>query len=292
MKNQKKKQSPIAKKVTKPGRISKPVALPSPLPKKPESSRPKCPPVVPLSPEEKAAKAKASKEARMYFNAGTQEAIVAFQIADKAGNLKERDRLYVKGILPAFQKLVENLINIHKFTSLFDTYDDLKNDCITFLYETLHKFDSSRGTNAFSYFNVVSKNYLIIRTKQKTQRVRRSVSLDDPDALSVNEQRILEDHNMIPGQDVLLENESSARIVMDMLYEIRSKVKTENELACANSILTIFENIDDIDLLTKSALLLYMRELSCLTPKQLTTAIQSIKRQYRCLKLDPKFKLF
>src|SRR5579885_16262 len=242
-----------------------------------------------LTPEEKAAAAKAAKQARMYFNQNTQAAIVAYQ---KAESKKERDQLYVKGIMPAFEKLVENLINSHKSTSLHDTYDDLKNDCVNFLFETIHKFDGNRGTNAFSYFNVVAKNWLIIRTKQKSQRIRRSVSLDDPEALSVNEQRIVEDHATIPGQDVLLEKESSAKAVVSMLYEIRSKVKTENELACINSIITIFENIDDIDLLNKSAILLYMRELSGLSPKQLTTTMQSIKKHYRRMKIDPKFRLF
>ena len=246
--------------------------------------------LVVLTPEEKAAAAKAAKQARMYFNQNTQAAIVAYQKAKD--NKKERDQLYVKGIMPAFNKLVENLINIHKFTSLHDTYDDLKNDCVNFLFETIGKFDGNRGTNAFSYFNVVAKNWLIIRTKQKSQRIRRSVSLDDPEALSANESRIVEDHCTIPSQEVLLENEYSAKAVVGMLYEIRSKVKTENELACINSIITIFENIDDIDLLNKSAILLYMRELSGLSPKQLTTTMQSIKKHYRRMKIDPKFKLF
>lgn len=226
----------------------------------------------------------------MYFNKNTQAAIVAYQVAKD--DKKERDRLYVTGILPAFEKLVENLINIHKFTSLHDTYDDLKNDCINFLFETIGKFDGNRGTNAFSYFNVVAKNWLIIKTKQKSQRIKRSVSLDDPDALSINEHRIIEDHCTIPSQDVILENESSAQAVVSMLYEIQGKVKTENELACINSIITIFENIDDIDLLNKSAILLYMRELSGLSPKQLTTTMQAVKKHYKKLKIDPKFKLF
>lgn len=243
-------------------------------------------PEKPLTPEEKAK----AKQARMYFNQNTQAAICAYQ---KAGDdRKLREQLYVKEILPAFSKLTENLINIHKFTSLYDTYDDLKNDCVNFLFETIGKFDGNRGTNAFSYFNVVAKNWLIIRTKQKSQRMRRSVSLDDPEAMSANESRIVEEHCTIPGQDVVLEIESAARGVIEMLYEIRSKVKTENELACINSIITIFENIDDIDLLNKSAILLYMRELSGLSPKQLTTTMQAIKKHYRRMKIDPKFKFW
>lgn len=238
-----------------------------------------------LTPEEKA-KAKA---ARMYFNANTQAAICAYQVAKE--DRKERERLYVKEIMPAFQKLVENLINIHKFTSLYDTYDDLKNDCVNFLFETIGKFDGNRGTNAFSYFNVVAKNWLIIRTKQKSQRIKRSVSLDDPDSLSANEHRIIEDHCTIPGQDQALEDASTAINIIEMLYEIRSKAKSENELACINSIITIFENIDDIDLLNKSAIRLYMHELSGLSPKQLTTTMQQIKKHYRRMKIDPNFKL-
>jgi hypothetical protein len=227
---------------------------------------------------------------KLYFHSGTQAAIVAYQQA--VNDRKERERLYVKEIMPAFEKLVENLINIHKFSALHDTYDDLKNDCVNFLFETIGKFDPSRGSNAFSYFNVVAKNWLIIRTKQKSQRIKRSVSLDDPEALSVNEHRIIEDHCTVQSQETLLENRTTAANVVELLYDIRGKVKSENELACINSIITIFENIDEVDLLNKSAILLYMRELSGLSPKQLTTTMQAIKRHYKRLKIDSKFKLF
>lgn len=227
---------------------------------------------------------------KLYFHSGTQDAIVAYQKAKE--DRKERERLYVTDILPAFSKLVENLINIHKFTSLHDTFDDLKNDCVNFLFETIGKFDATRGTNAFSYFNVVAKNWLIIKTKQKQQRIKRSVSLDDPESLSQNEQRMIEDHCIVPSQETMLDNRTTAGNIVEMLYDIRDKVKSENELACINSIITIFENIDEVDLLNKSAILLYMRELSGLSPKQLTTTMQAIKRHYKRLKIDPKFNIF
>jgi hypothetical protein len=226
---------------------------------------------------------------KLYFHAGTQAAIVAYQ---QSPERKERERLYVTDIMPAFEKLVENLINIHKFSALHDTFDDLKNDCVNFLFETIGKFDANRGTNAFSYFNVVAKNWLIIRTKQKSQRMKRSVSLDDPDSLSVNEHRIIEDHCIVPSQETVLENKTTANGVVEMLHDIRSKVRSENELACINSIITIFENIDEVDLLNKSAILLYMRELSGLSPKQLTTTMQMIKRHYKRLKGDARFSFF
>jgi hypothetical protein len=220
---------------------------------------------------------------KMYFNSDTQIAIVAFQ----ASKIKsERDKIYIQDILPAFEKLVENLINIHKFAGLHDSFEDLKNDCVNFLFETIGKFDAERGTNAFSYFNVVAKNWLIIKTKQKTQKSKKNVSMDDTAQLTSREKSLIDEFYSIPSQDTIFENANSTNETLEVLYEIRQKVKTENELMCINSIITIFENIDEIDLLNKNAILLYMRELSGFTPKQLTTTMQSVKKYYKKAKSE------
>lgn len=247
-------------------------------PKPAKDVTPPDPNAKPLTAEEKEAAAKAAKALRMYFNAGTQAAIVAYQ---SEPDKRERERLYVNCILPAFSKLAENLINIHKFSGLHDTPEELKNDCVNFLFETIRKFDSTRGTNAFSYFNVVAKNWLIIRTKQKALRSKRSVSLDDPDSMSLNEQRMIEEHNVIDSHDETMVKDVNSQITMRALYEVRAHVKNENELACVNSIITIFENVNDIDIISKGAIMLYMRELSGLSPKQMSTALSMIKRIFR-----------
>jgi hypothetical protein len=232
---------------------------------------------------------KAAKLSKMYFNNSTQDAIVAYQ---SSSSKNERNNLYVNGIMPAFEKLAENLINIHKFTSVFDSYEDLKNDCVNFLFETIHKFDAARGTNAFSYFNVVAKNWLIIKTKQSTLKTRRNVSIDDQESLTQSEMKIIEEHNEVPSFEMNMDSDHGYKNMLELFYNIRSKVKTSNELACINSIITIFENINDVDLLNKSAVLLYMRELSGLSPKQLTATIQLIKKHYKKMKSSPSFELF
>lgn len=240
-----------------------------------------------ISHEEK--KLKVEKKVKLYFNNDTQLALADYQASDSQ---VDKNRIYMTRIMPAFEKLVENLINIHRFSSLHDSYDDLKHDCVSFLFETISKFDPTRGTKAFSYFNVVAKNWLIIKTKQKSAKVKRSVSLDDPESLSVNESKLIEEQYAVQSQDVLLEKKNTSQVILLILQEIRKSARTENELACINSIITVFENVDDLDLLNKSAILLYIRELSGLTPKQLTTSMQSIKRYYSKLKLDPGFDIF
>ena len=95
---------------------------------------------------------------------------------------------------------------------------------------------------------------------------------------------MIEENNIIQSHEVIEYNKPKSEKIISLLYEIRTYVKTENELAAVNSIITIFENIEQLDLLNKSAVLLYMRELSGLTQKQLTVAMQSIKKTYKEIK--------
>jgi hypothetical protein len=231
-------------------------------------------------------KKKETPPLKRYFHEGTQAAIVAYQ---KETDYRVKNALYEAEIAPAFEKLAENLINIHKFSAAFDTFDDLKSNCVNFLFETIIKFDHSRGTNAFSYFNVVAKNWLIIETKKKIIRSKRNTSLDDPQNLTAQELKHIENQQTVQSQETELSNQYSVKNMINLLFEIRDRSKNENELQVVNAIITIFENINDIDITQKGAIMLYIRELSGLTPKQLTTALQQVKKQFKKLKIDPRF---
>lgn len=240
---------------------------------------------------------------RYYFTVQTQRAIELYQSSNAKS---ERDKLYVDEILPAFDQLVENLICIYKFTGLYDTHDDLKNDCITFLYETLHKFDPTRGSKAFSYFNVVAKHWLIVRSKKRQQNVRRMISLDATDEMgrtgysriagrSDRNDRLVEalqEKFTIPGQDEELMVTERIAQLMKMFGEIRDRLTNENEVKCIDSLITIFERREDLPFLNKRAVFTYIREMSGLSPKQLTMAISVIKRHYNTLKADDDVGIF
>lgn len=231
-----------------------------------------------------------ARKLRMYFTMDTQDAIVRFQ---QATTPEEKNEIYVKDISKAFEKLVENLINVYKFNGLYETFEELKSDVISFLYETIGKYDHTRGSPAFAYFNVVAKNALIIKTKQKALKSRKNVSLDDRNNISLHDTGLIEEHNTVTTNAAVdLERSKLSQNVIELLYEIRDDVSTENELACINSIITIFENVDHLDIVSKQATFLYIRELSGLSPKQLASAMASIRRSYLDLKGEDCFDLF
>jgi hypothetical protein len=226
---------------------------------------------------------------KLYFHEGTQEAIIKFQDSECQ---EEKEKIYVSEILPAFDKLVENLIFIHGFSSNGVSFEELKSDCVTFLYETLKKWDHTRGTKAFSYFNVVAKNWLIIKAKQRTKRNRRHVSIDDTESLAMRDYVKIESHNAEPSQDHRMMKADAMENLNNLLHEIKHKLSGDNEIACMNAIITLFSRIDELDLLNKRAVFVYMRDLSNLNPKQLSISMSVIRKHYRALVKDDEFDIF
>jgi len=225
----------------------------------------------------------------LYFHEGTQKAIEEFQ---KTDSREVKSLLYNTEILPAFDKLVENLIFMHGFNKNGESFDTMKNDCITFLYETLYKFDASRGTKAFSYFNVVARNSLIIKSKQKVKRNKRNVSIDDHDSLTSFQKQLIENYSILPAQDDVIIDSFKRERIIAMMGEIKKKTLNENEILCIDAITKVFQHVDDLEFLNKRAIFVYIRDLSNLNAKQLSVAMSQIRKHYREISKNDSIELF
>lgn len=208
---------------------------------------------------------------------------------------KEKDKLYQEHIEPAFNKLVENLIFIHKFMSLHDSYEDLKSDCVTFLYQALPKFKlykEGEKQRAFAYFNIIAKHFLIIKSKQRITKINRNVSMDEPDAMGFSEQEALKEFCIVPSPDDQVISKEFNKEIGELLEEIKKRLKNDSEHRTIDSIIYIFKNIGQLDLLNKRAVFFYIREMTGLSAKQLTTNMAVIKKHYRELRGDSEFGIF
>lgn len=216
----------------------------------------------------------------MYFTDDTQEAITCFQ---KEESSEVKDLLYLQKIQPAFDLLVENLILVYGFKSTQDTFEDLKSDCVSFLYETLYKWSPHKGTKAFSYFNVVAKNWLIIRSRKHQKQNKRHISIDAPESLTQEQLHIIETYDVMPAPDEILISRNVRSEISTLLREIERSVTSDTELACIRAIITVFDKIDDLDFLNKRAVLIYVRDISGLSSKRLSVAMSSIRKHYKRL---------
>jgi len=230
------------------------------------------------------------KNRNLYFTLETQDSLIAFQNTESED---EKHKVYVEKIQPAFEKLVENLIFVYGFKTAYDSFEDLKTDCVSFLYESIHKWKPERGTKAFSYFNVVAKNWLIIKSRQQNKRMKRHVSVDAPELMTASQKAAYESYDVVPPPDEILISADLRNQIQELLKVIAGIVTSESEKTCISAIQTVFKNIDELDFLNKRAVLIYVREISGLSPKQLSVAMSSIRKHYRKLTgYDNKFNLF
>jgi hypothetical protein len=224
-----------------------------------------------------------TKPAGDYFSKDTQKAILEYQ---KEVSLPEKHKIYVEKILPAFESLVENLINVYGFKVMYETKKDLKSECCAFLFSTVHKFDGEKGSKAFSYFNVVGKHWLTIRSKQNAKKVKAYISLDDREALTNSDLEHLELHNFVPSYETVMEQNETLKNLHRVVDTLEKRVKTDNEKLCVGAIQEIVNNMGDIDLLSKRAILCYLREISGLSAKSLSVVLSNLKKHYKEIKKE------
>jgi hypothetical protein len=77
-----------------------------------------------------------------------------------------------------------------------------------------------------------------------------------------------------------------------LLEDIRSDMVCENEIKCIEAIKKIFNEIDDVEILNKRAIFVYVRDITGLSPKQLSIAMSSIRKKYKDLMQTGDYDIF
>jgi DNA-directed RNA polymerase specialized sigma subunit len=168
--------------------------------------------------------------------------------------------------------MVDKIVYTYKFTSL-PNIEDLKDECKTWLTTILDKFDTSKGSKAFSYFSVITKNWFIHKVKKHSSG--REVSLDDIT------QEFEEEHLFTTnGYDEEREKEEFWKALWQEMDEWDQLSLKGNERKVYEAIKIILKNQDDIQIFNKKAVYLYLRELTGLTTKQIVSGLKKFKTRY------------
>lgn len=213
------------------------------------------------------------EDKKQYFTKVHEEAILEY--ASITDNVR-RSYLYMNYIQPVFNEMVEKIVYTYKFNNL-PNIEDLKNECKIFLTTILDKYDVSRGSKAFSYFSVITKNWFIHKVKKSNNK--KEIYIEDIKEISSEEELVYEDSYLSTREKeefwLALENE------MDDWFDKRLK---ENELKVYKAIIMLFKEGDNIEIFNKKALYLYIREITNLNTKQIVSNLKKFKAKYKAFK--------
>jgi len=206
-----------------------------------------------------------------YFTQIHEDAIVQYA---RTTCREERTELYVKWIQPAFNEMVDKIVFTYKFTNL-PNCDSLRDECKIWLMTILDKYDQSKGSKAFSYFSVITKNWFIHKVKKQQKRNRREVDYDNI-SKRFEEQYLSTDESYITERE---EQEFWTKFYTEVQSWDISQMK-DNDIKVYKAINILFESKDDIEIFNKKAIYLYLREITGLNTKQIVNSLKKFRKKY------------
>jgi len=187
--------------------------------------------------------------------------------------------LYRDFIGPAFNEMVDKIVFTYKFTSL-PNIESLRDECKVWLVTILDKYDPNKGSKAFSYFSVITKNWFIHKVKRKSKRLKQEVHLSEIS-------RELELKH-ISVKNPYYKDRVQKEFWQMLSTEVDSwdyeKMK-DNERKVLEAVKILMESCDDIEIFNKKAIYLYLREITGLNTKQIVNNLNKMRTKYKVFKV-------
>ena len=222
-------------------------------------------------------KHKTNRRKNHYFTQVHEDAIVRYA---QTHCIRERAELYVNWIQPAFNQMVDKIVFTYKFTTL-SNIDYLRDECKIWLMTILDKYDQSKGSKAFSYFSVITKNWFIHKVKKQKKRNQREVNYN-------NIAKKYEEEFLSTSESYITSREETE--FWEMFYkELKSwdiSSMKDNDLKVYQAIIILFESKEEIEIFNKKAIYLYLREITGLNTKQIVNSLKKFRKRYHNFKKD------
>ena len=212
-----------------------------------------------------------------YFTKVHEQAIIDYAATRSKD---KRTKLYIQFIQPAFNEMVDKIVFTYKFTTL-PNCDSLRDECKVWLVTILDKYDPNKGSKAFSYFSVITKNWFIHRVKQQQKRNSREVDLE-------NVPKRYEEEYLSTTQSYVSER-TQQEFWSSFYNEIKSwdqAIMKENDQKVYQAIMILFESKEDIEIFNKKAIYLYLREITNLNTKQIVNSLKKFRKRYSGFRND------
>lgn len=230
---------------------------------------------------------KPSAERKGYFYEEEENAFVKYLTTE---NYKEKNEIFNNILFPAFTKMIESIIRRYNLYPPEETFQDTFDDTMSFLLSKIEHFDPSSGYKAYSYCGTVCKNYLICKINQYNKNLKR------------NDRYELVQNDIIDNIKFSYDQQSNkiqilGELINDTVKEIQNIVDnselnnlSENEIKVGNALINLLGNWEDLfarmgsNKFNKSSILLFLRESTFLSTKEIRDGMKKYKSIYKDLR--------
>ena len=228
-----------------------------------------------LSNEEKPKRKRRRRRKNHYFTDVHEQAIISYI---RTEDNKVRTELYVEYIAPALSEMVDKIIYTYKFTTL-PNIDLLKEECKIWLATVLEKYNPDKGSKAFSYFSVITKNWFIHKVKKNAIDTKREI-----DYSQLPKQVEAQTMSTTNGYEEEREEREYWKHLWKEMESWEKDLTKPNEIKVYEAVKIILSNSNEIDIFNKKAIYLYIREITGLNTKQVVNNLTKMRQKYGTFK--------
>jgi hypothetical protein len=200
-----------------------------------------------------------------------------------------RNIIYKKSLQAPLNKMIESIIRTYKLYSKTMEFEDLHTDTLSFLMLKFYKFKPSKGKKSYSYYGTVCKHYLLGRLMKEDKKMKALLSYEDISSELEEDERYsynIDDDNQQLAKFIVTISDSVKK-------ELEERILSDNEIKVGNALVHILDNWEDLfdsdttgKKYNKNLILLYMREMTSLSTKDIRNAMKRYKVIYKMLKDD------
>lgn len=208
-----------------------------------------------------------------YFTKETEQYIIEY---NKCTDPQEKSKIFSEHLYYPFYKLAENIIHTFKYYHTdVDQLEDLKLDVLTMLIEEdkLAKFDPSKGCKAFSYFGTIIKRWLIYYCKVNYSKQLKQLPM-------THYQDLHGEYREVETAPTLNLSGFVDSWVADVYTRLDDLFPKELDRKIADAVLTVFRTRQDLQVLKKKVLYVYIREITGCETVLLTKVIARLKEDF------------
>lgn len=219
-----------------------------------------------------------------YYEAKEEDAVLRFI---RSNNESEKRNIYNHELKKPIDKMIESIIRTYRLYRKDYNFTDLHADALSFLITKFDKFDPKLGKKSFSYFGTICRNYLYGEMIKAYKKSTRTTDYDEV----VNELMGRSDMIVhIDKEDIDLTHFIN-KLTAELEESLRDPKITENEQKIGLSLIQIlkdwnvlFEDFVGTPKFNKNLILLWLREMTGLTTKEIRNAMRRYKTLYYIFK--------
>lgn len=226
------------------------------------------------------------KKNRNYYGVEQERAVVDFL---NAKTTADKEKIYRKHLQEPIDKMIESIIRKYRLYRQSYEFKDLHADTLSFLMTKFEKFDPEAGNKSYSYFGTICKHYLYNEMIKEHRKNMSFVTIDDSEPDFLHREDLL-----YRIDDYELDLTSFIDKLTDNIRdELKGDDLSDNEFKVGHALIKILEEWKELfyneegknsSKFNKNLILLYIRNMTGLTTKEIRNSMKRFRSLYLVFK--------